>query len=532
MARIAVGCIAPSARVAARPRAVAWKSMTTQPRTHTESEATAKPLQVLVAGATGYVGTRLVGELLARGHRVAAMGRSHRRLSARSWSTNEHVRLVEADVLDEVTLSDACAGIDVAYYLVHSMGAGNRSYADDDIRGARIFAQACEAAGVQRIVYLSGLGEEDDDLSEHLRSRHHTGDALRTSSVPVTELRAAIIVGSGSASFEIMRDLAKKLPLMVTPRWVRTRCEPIAIRDVLFYLTAVLDEPRTIGEVLEIGCGQTHRYADMMRITAREYSGRGIAILPVPVLSPRLSSYWLHLVTSVDVSLARELIDGMRNDVVCNDRRITEWIDHECIDLPTAVARAHSVETGGTTPSRWADSRRRVPEPQRDVVPAAAPARGPFRDERTFDSTLAPEELFARVSSIGGENGYGPYQFLWRIRAWIDRAIGGVGFRLGRPDELRPGDALDFWRVQSIEPPRSLVLVAEMRLPGRAELAFTVDPAATGSRLTQRATMERRGIGSYLYWYAVALLHGFVFQSMGRYLAEPPARQPRGITRP
>ena len=490
---------------------------------------------ILVAGATGYVGGRLIPELLDDGHVVRALARQPAKLDGRSFAGHERLQVVAGDVLDRASLDEAVAGVRIAYYLVHSLGVG-RHFANADVVGARTFGAACAAAGVERIVYLSGLGDDEDPggLSEHLRSRHATGDALRESGVAVTELRAAIIVGSGSASFEMIHDLARRLPLMLTPRWVRSRCEPIAIRDVTWYLRAVLDEPRTIDATLEIGSGNIHTYEDLLRICAEEL-GLPFRNVTVPILSPTVSSYWIHLVTSVDRDVARPLVEGLRNDVVCTDLRIRTWLPRELSSYRVSVRRALAKRVAPTVrESRWSDAQRR-PLPRSGtfgrggLMPVLRPTRvrlwprrEEFRDYRTFDTDLAPDEVFGRITRIGGPNGYGPRADpLWRLRGWLDRVWGGPGLRRGRPfgGELHVGDAVDWWRVERITHGRQLRLVAEMLVPGVARLDFRIEPLpGGGSRLHQLASLSNGSLWSGLYWLAIEPIHDAVFEQLGRHL--------------
>lgn len=477
--------------------------------------------RIAVIGATGYVGGRLVDKLIEDGYRVNALARTPEKLADQAAAAGGLIEVHRADVQDPDSLGAGLEGCDVAYYLVHSLGAG-AGFVEDDNRGAANFAAACSRAGVSRIVYLSGLGSDDGELSEHLSSRHATGDALRSGDVPVTELRAAIVVGSGSASFEIIRDLAHKLPLMITPRWVRSRCEPIGIRDVIAYLIGVIDEPRTVGETLEIGCGEQLSYAEMLSICAEEL-GRRTWILTVPVLTPRLSSYWLHLVTSVDMSIARPLIDGLKNDVVTHDRRIREWIAVEPASYRVAVRRALDRERTRTRrESRWTDAS--LPTRVREAaprLPRLRPSVQAFTDARSFATELSPDEAYRRISRIGGEFGYGRTAgFLWKIRGLIDRIGGGPGLRRGRPfgDRLRTGDVVDFWRVTDARPGEALELVAEMRVPGEARLRWRIEPQPGGSRVTQTATLTNDSILSGVYWYVIAPAHNWVFNRMARHL--------------
>jgi uncharacterized protein YbjT (DUF2867 family) len=490
-------------------------------------------LPLLVTGATGYVGGRLIPELLDHGYQVRALARRPAKLAGRAFADHPNLEVVAGDVTDAGSLAPALDGVRVAYYLVHSLGGGG-DFADADQHAARTFAHACAQAGVERIVYLGGLGRDDDEtLSEHLRSRHDTGDALREAGVPVTELRAAIIVGSGSASFDIIRDLARRLPFMLTPRWVRSRCEPIAIRDVTWYLWRVLDEPRTIGETLEIGSGDIHTYEDLLRICAQEL-GTSFRNIAVPVLSPGLSSWWLHLVTHVERHVARPLVEGLRNDVVCTDTRIREWLPRELSSYRLAVQRALAKERDPRVrESTWSDAEHRrreiddpVQGPGRGNATRSRPllfsSRSEFRDYRTFDTDLEPDELYRRVAAIGGPAGYGSRADpLWRLRGWLDRISGGPGLRRGRPfgTELHEGDAIDFWRVERVVRGNQLRLVAEMRVPGTARLDFRVEPLDDGgSRLHQLATLTNASIWSGLYWSAIAPLHDPVFDHLGRHV--------------
>lgn len=479
--------------------------------------------RVAIAGATGYVGGRLLARLIEEGnYEIAAIARTPAKLVAQAAKSGERLTIHKGDVQDSASLDAALTGVEDAYYLVHSLGSGS-DFGEMDIRGARNFAAACERAGVERIVYLSGLGSDGDEtLSEHLSSRHETGDALREAGVAVTELRAAIIVGSGSSSFEIISDLSRKLPVMVTPRWVRSRCEAIGIRDVVSYLIGVLDEPRTVGETLEIGGGDVQTYAEMMRICAEE-QGRTCHIFTVPVLTPRLSSYWLHLVTSVDMSVARPLIEGLRNDVVCTDKRIRDWIPLPLAGYRLSVQRAIARDRNRTTrESRWTDASRPIRERiQRSGGLRVRPNTKSFSDSRVFESDLPPDEAFAHISRIGGEFGYGATAgALWKIRGVIDRLSGGPGLRRGRPfgNELHPGDVVDFWRVTDVVSPSRLELVAEMRVPGEARLMWEIEPRGSGSAIRQTATLTNSSLLSGVYWYVVAPAHNFVFDRMGRHL--------------
>jgi uncharacterized protein YbjT (DUF2867 family) len=457
-----------------------------------------------VTGATGYIGGRLAPRLVAQGFTVRALARDPRRLGTLAAAG---VECVAGDVLEPASLGPALQGISVAYYLVHSMEAGP-DFAARDREAAANFAAACAAAGVQRVIYLGGLGQEGPSLSKHLASRQEVGAVLRAGPVPVTELRAAIIVGAGSASFEIIRDLARKLPVMICPRWVRSRCEPIALEQVLAYLIGALREPRTIGEVLEIGGGEVLTYGAMLRECALA-QGKRVRILVVPVLTPRLSAYWLNLVTSVPMHIARPLVEGLRNDVVTTDQRIREWIPVAPLTFRAAVAGALAEEDAGPLATRWTGA---------GASPGAAPWTGPVvGDERRRVATVSARALFAAVERIGGATGWYYGNWLWRLRGSLDRLFGGVGMRRGRrdPATIALGDAVDFWRVEDFIPGRLLRLRAEMKVPGVATLEFTVDDQPGGGAiLVQRARFQPRGVWGSAYWNLLRPLHVLVFRGM------------------
>lgn len=470
-------------------------------------------MNVLVTGVTGYIGSQLVPELLAAGHRVRCLARNPAKIPAR---LAERVDVVRGDAFDPASLRTALRGCDLAYYLIHSMDASAGEFAERDRAAARNFASAAAAEGVRRIVYLGGLGRVASGLSEHLRSRQETGDVLREGSVPVTELRAAIIVGAGSASFEILRDLAKKLPFMICPRWVASRCEPIAVRDVLAYLVGVLEEPRTAGRTFEIGGGEVYTYADLLRATAAVL-GRRVRIVTVPLLTPHLSAYWLNLVTAVPMSLAFPLVEGLRYDVVCEERAIRELLPRPLTSFRAAVAEALAPETAAGAAARWTGA-------STEAASRPWPETGPtLVDARVAASPLGPAALFDRVRRVGGTTGWYFANRLWEARGAIDRALGGVGMRRGRRDpvELRVGDAVDFWRVERFEEGHLLGLRAEMKVPGQARLTFEVEAApGGGSRLRQTAEFRPDGLAGRAYWWALLPVHAVLFGLMARHIAE------------
>jgi uncharacterized protein YbjT (DUF2867 family) len=480
-------------------------------------------MRVAVLGATGYVGGRLVPGLVAAGHEVRCLARTPQRLGTVSW--RDDVDVVTADVVDRASLEAGLVDIDAVYYLVHAMGhAGD--FETTDRLGAENLRDAATSTGVKRIVYLGGLGEDDPaKLSQHLASRHEVGEVLASGPVPVTELRAAVIIGSGSASFEMLRHLDEVLPIMICPRWVtRTRCQPIGIADVLFYLVSVLDHPDTAGRVLDIGGPDVLTYRDMMDRYAEVAGLRRRIIIRVPVLTPRLSSHWVNLVTPLPYGLARPLVESLINDVVVHpERDIRLWIPHEPIGLDEAVRRALRQVKDLQVSTSWMDSAATSTSPASPSPHDPDWAGGTMLENRQEVHTSAdPEALFAAVSGIGGDRGWYVANFLWTLRGWLDKVIGGVGMRRGRrhPDELRVGDALDFFRVADHDPPRLLRLRAEMLVPGDAWLEWTVTPTDDGgSVLRQHARFHPRGIAGRLYWWAMLPFHAVIFGRLARRLA-------------
>ncbi len=472
---------------------------------------------VLVTGATGYVGGRLAPHLLERGSRVRVLARDPARLQGRSWA--RQVEIVQGDVLRPETLDAALAGVSAAYYLIHSMSR-TAAFHQRDLEAARAFGEAARRAGVGRIIYLGGLGDPASDLSDHLRSRQQTGEALREAGVPVTEFRAAVIVGSGSLSFEMIRYLTELLPAMICPRWVYTRTQPIAIRDVLAYLTLALDKPETAGQIVEIGGADVVTYGEMM-LQYAQVRGLRRLLIPVPVLTPRLSSHWVHWMTPVPASIARPLIEGLRNEVIVRDDRArTLFPEIAPLDYRSAVRLALESLNAGEVETRWSDA---LISSQGDRRPFILTTHDGMNIERRQRRVQAPAEaVFAAFTGVGGDRGWPGFNGLWQLRGVLDRLVGGVGFRRGRrdPDTLRVGDALDFWRVEAIEPNRLLRLRAEMKLPGAAWLQFEVEPEGEGAcRFTQTAFFAPRGLFGFLYWYGLYPAHGPIFSQMIRRLA-------------
>lgn len=466
---------------------------------------------VLVTGATGYIGGRLVPRLLEAGHRVRCLAREPRKLDGRPWAGDPRVEVVAGDTSDIASLRRALEGCGAAYYLVHSMVAAGHAYAERDRTMARAFARAAEDTGLERIVYLGGLGELGAGLSEHLASRREVEELLASGQTPVTVLRAAMIIGSGSASFEILRYLVERLPVMVTPRWVSTESQPIAVRNVVQYLVDCLGVPETAGRTLDIGGPDVLSYRELMRIMAEERGLRRRYVVPVPVLTPRLSSLWIHLVTPISHRIARPLAEGLRNRVVCRNDDARRLMPQDLLTVREAIRSALDRVAHDEVETSWSMA---------GPIPGDPDWAGGtvFTDRRALRVEAPTEAVWRAVVRIGGGHGWYAADGLWRLRGWMDRLVGGPGLRRGRrdPDEVGYGEALDFWRVTGIEKGRRLSLRAEMKLPGEALLEFTLAPEGTGTQLTQTARFRPRGLLGLAYWYAVLPLHAVVFAGMLR----------------
>ena len=479
-------------------------------------------MRVLVTGATGYVGGRLVPVLLQEGHVVRCFTRGANRLRDLPWRSQ--VDIAEGDVLDRGAVLDALADVDVAYYLVHALGTG-RDFEQSDRQAARIFAAAADDRGVGRIVYLGGLAPTGGELSPHLRSREEVGEIFLAADTPAAVLRAAVILGSGSASFEMLRYLTERLPAMVTPRWVHNRIQPIAIRDVVRYLAACASSLRAdVNRTFDIGGPDVLTYVSMMQRYAALAGLRRRIIVPVPVLSPSLSSHWVGLVTPVPKAIARPLVESLRHEVVCREHDIAEWIPEPpegLVDFDDAVRLALAHVRDGDVSTRWSNAS--WPGAASDPLPSDPQWAGGslYVDKRVTRVASTAVDLWRVVEGVGGENGWYSWPLAWQARGWLDRVFGGVGLRRGRrdPARLRSGDAVDFWRVEEIEPGHLLRLRAEMRLPGRAWLELRVDAAGEESTYTQRAVFQPRGLAGHLYLWSVAPFHRLVFGGMARNIA-------------
>ena len=462
----------------------------------------------LVFGASGYIGGNLVPGLLAAGRRVRATARNVEVLEGRRW---QGVELVRADALDPATLPAALAGVDVAYYLVHSMAAG-RDFGRLDREAAANFAQAAAAAGVRRIVYLGGL-IPPGARSQHLRSRAETGEVLRAGTVPVTEIRAGMIIGPGSAAYEVIRDLVNHLPVMTTPSWVRSRSTPIALPDLLGYLVTVADIDAAAGRILDAGGPDAVTYEEIMRCYGR-LVGRTPRIIAVPVLTPRLSSYWLRFVTSVPTSVARALVEGLEHDFVADDSALRSLVPRRLMGLEESIRAAIDADSRHEVVARWVEGaiacRNFHPEYGYYAMRAGAEANGP----------ATPEAVFRTVCTIGGDRGYFFADVLRNVRRAIDWLIGGPSYRRRRrhPAELRVGDVVDSWRVIALEPGRRLTLLMEMKAPGAGVLEFVVKPgpAGAGSSVSATAYWHPAGVLGLVYWYSLVPAHLFLFKGLTR----------------
>ncbi|WP_053649099.1 MULTISPECIES: SDR family oxidoreductase [unclassified Streptomyces] len=483
-----------------------------------------------MTGAGGYIGGRLVPELLDAGHRVRCLARTPANLRDYPWAGRAEV--VKGDVTDAASLRPAFEGVEVAYYLVHSLGSG-RDFEEKDRRAARTFAEEARAAGVRRIVYLGGLTPKDvpeDELSPHLRSRAEVGRILLDSGVPTTVLRAAVVIGSGSASFEMLRYLTERLPVMLTPSWVRTHVQPIAVRDVLRYLVGSADMSPDVNRTFDVGGPDVLTYRDMMIKYAAVAGLPKRLIMSVPMLTPGLSSHWIGLVTPVPATLARPLAESLRYEVVCAEHDIADHVPDPpgapiSFDRALALALQRVQEAKVTT--RWSSAS--LPGAPSDPLPTDPDWAGGslYVDERERTVDAPPETLWKVVEGIGGENGWYSFPLAWAVRGWLDRLVGGVGLRRGRRDaqRLRVGDALDFWRVEEIERGSLLRLRAEMRLPGLAWLEMRSERDERGrTRYHQRALFHPRGLAGQLYWWSVAPFHAVVFGGMARNIARTAER--------
>ncbi|MBW2603882.1 MAG: DUF2867 domain-containing protein [Deltaproteobacteria bacterium] len=493
---------------------------------------------ILVAGATGYVGGRLIPALIEAGYTVRAMGRSLEKLACRPWGHHPKVELAKGDVLDRESLEKALSGCGTAYYLVHSMIAQKHKFVEADRKAAKNMVSAAESAGIERMIYLGGLAEKKNgSLSKHLRSRIEVANILQSGAVPVTDLRAPMILGSGSASFEILRYLVERLPVMITPRWVRSLNQPIAIRNVVNYLVGCIEHDETIGQTYDIGGPDVLAYRDLLDIYAREAKLPKRWIIPVPVLTPTLSAYWIHLISPVPHSIAFPLAEGLSSHAVCSDKRILSIIPQELLGPREAIRTALDKVIQEQVDTCWADAGE-IKTPEWAHCGDADWAGGTIMQcGYRARINAAPDDVWLPISRIGGQTGYYYADILWWLRGLMDRLVGGVGLRRGRrhPTELGVGDALDFWRVMDVAPKERLILLAEMKVPGEALLEFKIHPV--GNQHTELEMLSRflpKGLWGMLYWYIFYPFHERIFfgmlKGMARAIEKPIVSGPERFT--
>lgn len=486
---------------------------------HMQPDTSPKDRLILLTGVTGYIGGRLGGELTKEGYTVRCLARRPEFIRP---SLAERCECVQADLLEPESLGRALEGVHTAYYLVHSMGSGG-SFESEERQGAENFGREAERAGVQRIIYLGGLGEDRVELSPHLRSRHRVGEILRGFQVPVIEFRASVVIGSGSLSFEMVRALVERLPVMITPRWVSVPTQPIAVGDLLSYLVEGLEIDISGHAIFEIGGTDQVSYGDLMKEYARQ---RGLkrTMIPVPFLTPRLSSLWLGLVTPVYARVGRKLIDGIRYPTVVRDSSALHRFRVRPRSIREAIASALRNEDQDFAETRWSDAL---------SASGSAQDKHPLRfgnrlvDSRKKFVRVSPEEAFAPIRRIGGGTGYYYGNWLWRLRGFLDLLVGGIGTRRGRrdPEWLQVGDTVDWWRVEDCTPHTRLRLSAEMKLPGRAWLEFEVQPEGDGATIRQTAIFDPLGVAGLAYWYGTYLVHQFVFDGMLEGIASAALRE-------
>ena len=483
-----------------------------------------KKKPILIAGATGYVGGRLIPALLEAGYRVRAMGRNVEKLGCRPWAPHERVELIQGDVLDLESLIEAAKGCWAAYYLVHSMIAQKDKFVEADRQAAHNMVRASAAAGLERILYLGGLAEaKQGALSKHLMSRIEVATILQSGSVPTTDLRAPMILGSGSASFEILRYLVERLPVMITPRWVQSLNQPIAIRNVIRYLVECLAHDETTGQTYDIGGPDVLTYRDLLDIYAEEAGLRKRLILPVPVLTPTLSAYWINFISPVPTSIALPLTEGLTSAAVCTENRIHSIIPQKLLSCRAAIRTSLDKVKQEQVDTCWMDAGAML-EPEWAHCGDAQWAGGTImKCGYRARIRATAEEIWEPIKRIGGKTGWYHLDYLWRLRGLIDRLAGGVGLRRGRrhPSDLMVGDALDFWRVLKVDPPQRLMLLAEMKTPGEALLEFRVTPL--GDKQTELQMLSRflpQGLSGNLYWYFLYPFHEWVFYGMLKSIAK------------
>ena len=473
-------------------------------------------MKILLTGATGYIGKRLLPELLVQGHEVVCCVRDRQRFPSEGIYTNPKISLFEIDFLEEPPSSEAIEDIDAAYYLIHSMSSNKDDFQELEKRSALNFVEFVKGTKLRQIIYLTGITNEES-LSKHLASRKQVEDILGKSKAPLTAIKAGIIVGSGSASFEIMRDLVEKLPVMIAPKWLNTKSQPIAIRNVLQYLSGVLLLEKTFGKAYDIGGPDVLTYKQMLHKLA-EVRGLKRKIIPVPVMTPRLSSYWLYFVTSTSYQLAVNLVDSMKVEVIAADNKLEKLLNVEPIPYKEAVKMAFQKIEQNNVISSWKDSLASSYGDKSLLENIHVPINGVFTDKREKEIKEDPDEVFKNILAVGGKKGWYYGNWMWKVRGFLDQVVGGVGLRRGRTnaDSVNTGDSLDFWRVLVADKKnKRLLLYAEMKLPGEAWLEFKIIKKDDGKHyLQQTATFRPKGLSGRAYWYSVLPFHFFVFNGM------------------
>lgn len=476
-------------------------------------------MKILLTGSTGYIGRRLLPALLVDGHQVICLVRDQRRFDWDNFSKEDlaKISVVEGDLSKGSTLASTPTDFDVAYYLVHSMSSSHEDFTRIESDSAKNFVEIVNRSTAKQIIYLSGI-VNDDALSSHLLSRKNVEEILKTSKVPATVLRAAIIIGSGSASFEIIRDLVEKLPVMIAPRWLKTRCQPIGIRNVIEYLQGVMLKPKAFNQSFDIGGADVLTYKEMLLGYAKVRNLKRL-IITVPVLSPKLSSLWLYFVTSTSYSLARTLVASMKNEVICNDTRIQQVVPIKILQYQEALQLAFDKISQKDIVSSWKDAISQDTMQNNFLDNRQVPEHGVLIDKRIIAFDRDKNEVIENLWRIGGERGWYFGNLLWRIRGVLDKVVGGVGLRRGRRSEvdLKPGDALDFWRVLLADKESGrLLLYAEMKLPGEAWLEFRIKESNGKSTLHQTATFQPLGLWGRVYWYLMLPFHGILFPRLAK----------------
>ncbi|MEQ9404909.1 MAG: SDR family oxidoreductase [Cyclobacteriaceae bacterium] len=476
-------------------------------------------MKILLTGSTGYIGRRLLPELVGLGHHVVCPVRDKRRFDFEDFDEKflKSAEVVEVDFLNAESLKKLPVKVDAAYYLIHSLTSNSKEFGQLESTTATNFSSWLSKTSVKQVIYLGGIAN-DDNLSEHLSSRQNVEGILRQSGVPLTVLRSAIIIGSGGASFEIIRDLVEKLPVMIAPKWLLSKCQPIGVFNVLQYLTGVLHNEKAYDQTFDIGGKDILTYKDML-LQFGEVRGLKRFIITIPVLTLRLSSLWLYLVTSTSFRLAKNLVHSMKNEVICKDDSIDEIVKIKRLTYKESLQRTFSKISQKQVISSWKDSFADPAFNDSFMHQVEAPKHGCFTDTQKIAFRRDPEEVVRNIWEIGGERGWYYGNFLWKVRGFLDKLVGGVGLRRGRrsPDDLKSGDALDFWRVlYANKEDKRLLLFAEMRVPGDAWLEFRIRKDGDMNELVQTATFRPLGLWGRLYWYMVLPLHGFIFKGMAK----------------